>query len=103
MLNKIMKIKDLIGRKLTALSHTTGIRIVRSARRNWDHADAGGDDLVLGGCGRGLGRSGYTSENEGDDKGADDMFHSGIPLKLYFLKKISLDKPDEVTIGYMME
>jgi hypothetical protein len=31
------------------------------------------------------------------------MFHSGVPLKLYLQKKISLDKPDEVTIGYIME
>jgi hypothetical protein len=31
------------------------------------------------------------------------VFHNGIPLKLYSRKKISLDKPDKVTIGYIME
>jgi hypothetical protein len=31
------------------------------------------------------------------------MFHNGIPLKLYSQKKISLDKANEVTIGYIME
>ena len=44
-----------------------------------------------------------SSENEDDDKSADEMFHCEIPPKLYWLKKISLDKPDEVTIGYKLE
>ena len=102
-LNNAMKIKGLGAKKLAALRHTTGVRIVRSAGGNRNRADAGGNDLVLGGGGGGLGGGGYTGEDEGEDEGADDVFHSGIPLKLYLLKKISLDKPDEVTIGYIME
>jgi hypothetical protein len=85
------------------LRHTTGVRIVWSAGRNRDHADAGSDNLVLGGSRGGLRGGSYTGEDEGEDEGANDMFHNGIPLKLYLLKKISLDKPDEVTIGYIME
>jgi hypothetical protein len=45
----------------------------------------------LGGGGGGLGGSGYTGEDEDDDEGADDVFHSEIPQKLYLIKKISLD------------
>jgi hypothetical protein len=44
-----------------------------------------------------------SSEDEDEDEGSDDVFHNGIPLKLYVQKKISLDKQDEVTIGYRME
>jgi hypothetical protein len=44
-----------------------------------------------------------SSEDEEEDKGANKVFHNGIPLKLYVQKKISLDKRDEVTIGYIME
>ncbi len=48
-------------------------------------------DLVLGGGGGGLRGGNCTGEDEDNDEGADDVFHSGIPLKLYLLKKISLD------------
>ena len=44
-----------------------------------------------------------ASKDEDEDEGANDVFHNGIPLKLYVQKKISLDKQDEVTIGYRME
>ena len=89
--------------KLSALSHATGIGIVWRAGWNWDHADAGGNNLVLGRGGGDLGCGGYTGEDEGNNEGSDDVFHNGIPLKLYLNKKISLDKPDEVTIGYILE
>jgi hypothetical protein len=89
--------------RLAALSHTAGIGIIRRAARDGKHAGAGGDNLVLGGGGGGLGGSNSTGEDEGDDEGTDEMFHNGIPLKLYSQKKISLDKANEVTIGYIME
>lgn len=88
---------------LAAETHTAGVGIVGSARGDRQHAGAGRGDLVLGGGGGGLGGGSYTGEDEDDDESADDVFHSGIPLKLYLQKKISLDKPDEVTIGYIME
>jgi hypothetical protein len=84
------------------LSHTAGVWIIWRTNRNREHADLGHTYFGLRRSGRGLGCGGYASENEGDDKGTDDMFHNGIPLKLYSQKKISLDKPDEVTIGYIM-
>jgi hypothetical protein len=84
-------------------AHTAGIGIVRRATRNGEHAGARGNNLAFGGGGGGLGGSNCTGEDEDDDEGANEMFHSGIPLKLYLQKKISLDKPDEVTIGYIME
>jgi hypothetical protein len=77
--------------RLATETHTAGVGIVRSAGGNGEHADTGSDDLVLGGGGRGLRGGNCTGENEGDDEGANDMFHNGIPLKLYLLKKISLD------------
>jgi len=88
---------------LPAETHTAGVGIVRSAGGNREHADAGGDDLVFCGGGRDLGGGNCTGEDEYGDEGADDVFHSGIPLKLYSQKKISLDKANEVTIGYIME
>jgi hypothetical protein len=88
---------------LAALGHATGVGIVRSAHGDREHADAGRGDFVLGGGGRGLGGSDCTGEDEDGDEGTDDVFHSGIPLKLYSQKKISLDKANEVTIGYIME
>ena len=89
--------------KLATETHTAGVGIVRSAGRNGEHADAGRGNLVLGGGGRGLRGGNCTGEDEHGDEGTDDMFHSGIPLKLYSQKKISLDKANEVTIGYIME
>jgi hypothetical protein len=85
------------------LGHATGIGIVRSAHGNGKHADLGDGHFVLGGGGGGLGGGNCSGEDEDGDEGTNDMFHSGIPLKLYLQKKISLDKPDEVTIGYIME
>ncbi len=87
---------------LASGTQATGVRIIRSAARNWENADARSDNLVLRGRG-GLGGGHCSGEDEDDDKGADEMFHSEIPPKLYCLKKISLNKPDEVTIGYKME
>ena len=80
-------------------AHAACVWIVRRAGRDGKHAGANGGDLVLGSSGRGLGGSDCTSEGEDDDDSADEVFHSGIPLKLYLLKKISLDKAYEVTIG----
>jgi hypothetical protein len=76
---------------LPAKTHTAGVRIVWSTCRDWENADAGCGDFVLGGRGRDLRGGDCTGEDEDGDEGADDMFHSGIPLKLYLLKKISLD------------
>jgi hypothetical protein len=53
----------------------------------------------LGGGVGDLGGGNGTGEDEGDDEGANEMFHNGIPLKLYSQKKICLDKANEVTIG----
>jgi hypothetical protein len=88
---------------LSATEHATSVRIVRSAGRNWQHAGAGDGDLVLRGGAGGLGCGGCTGENEDDNKCANDMFHSEILPKLYLCKKISLDKPDDVTIRYKLE
>jgi hypothetical protein len=89
--------------ELATLSNTAGIGIVRSAAGNREHADLSDGDLVLGGSGRGLGGSDCSGEDQDGDEGANDMFHNGIPLKLYSQKKISLDKANGVTIGYIME
>jgi hypothetical protein len=89
--------------ELLGSSHTAGVWIVRSTAGDRKHADFRDGDFVLGGGGGGLGGSNCSGEDESDDEGANEMFHSGIPLKLYSQKKISLDKPDEVTIGYIME
>ena len=83
-------------------SETAGIRIVGSAARDGEHAGTRDGDLVLGGGG-GVRGGNCSGEDEDGDESADDMFHSGIPLKLYSQKKISLDKANEVTIGYIME
>ena len=88
---------------LLGSSQTAGIGIVRSAHGNGKHAYLGRSYLVLGGGGGGLGGSNGSGEDEDDDEGANEMFHNGIPLKLYSQKKISLDKANEVTIGYIME
>jgi hypothetical protein len=90
-------------RELLSGTQTAGVWIVGWAGRNRQHAGAGGSDPVLGGGGGGLGGGSCTGENQDDDEGANEMFHNGIPLKLYLQKKISLDKPDEITIGYIME
>ncbi len=89
--------------KLATSGNTAGIRVVRSAHGNRQHAGTCSGDLVLGGGGGGLGGSNGSGKDEDDDEGANDMFHNGIPLKLYSQKKISLDKANEVTIGYIME
>ena len=63
----------------------------------------GGDDLVLRGGVGSLGGGDCTGEDEDGDESANDMFHNEIPPKLYLCKKISLDKPDDVTIGYKLD
>ena len=84
------------------VTHAAGIRVVWCAGRNWQHAGATGNNLVLlGGIG-GVGCGDCTCEDKDDDKRANDMFHKEIPPKLYSCKKISLDKPDDVTIGYKL-
>jgi hypothetical protein len=104
-----LKIIDLIPSyrdQLASSSQAASVRIVRRTHRDREHADLGDDSLISGGGGRGLsGLSGgnCSGEDEDDDEGAYDMFHNGIPLKLYSQKKISLDKANEVTIGYIME
>jgi hypothetical protein len=85
------------------LSHAAAVRVVRRAHGNRQHAGARGGYLVLCGGGRGLSGGNCSGEDEDDDEGTNDMFHNGIPLKLYSQKKISLDKANEVTIGYIME
>jgi hypothetical protein len=57
----------------------------------------------LGGGVGDLGGGSCTGEDEDGDEGVYEMFHSGIPLKLYSQKKICLDKANEVTIGYILE
>ena len=88
--NDLMSIGLSAGTR-TAKAHATSVRIVGRAGRNRQHAGAGCDDLVLRGGGGGLGGGDSAGENQDDDKSADKMFHSGIPLKLYLLKKIFLD------------
>jgi hypothetical protein len=88
---------------LAAEAHTARVGIIRSAAGDWEDAGACYSDLVLGRGGRGLRGSNCTGEDEDGDESTDDMFHSEIPLKLYLLRKISLDKPDVVTIGYIMD
>ena len=78
------------------------MRIVWCAAGDGQHADAAGSNLVLGRGVGGLGCGDCTGEDEDDDKRANDMFHKEIPPKLYSCKKISLDKPDDVTIGYKL-
>src|SRR5580698_3939116 len=65
---------------LSALRHAAGIGIIWWAGRNWDHADARGNNLVLGRGGRGRGCGGYTGEDESNDESADDGFHGMAPL-----------------------
>jgi hypothetical protein len=88
---------------LASLSHAAGVWIIGRAGRDRQHAGPGHSDLFCRGRGGGglCGGDG-TGEDEDDNERANDMFHSGIPLKLYSRKKISLDKPDEVTIGYKL-
>ena len=88
---------------LATETHTAGVGIVWSAHGNWEHRGAGSDDLVLGGGGGGLRGGNCSGEDQDGNEGANDMFHNGIPLKLYSRKKISLDKANGVTIGYIME
>jgi hypothetical protein len=86
-----------------SLSHATAVWVVGWAHGHRQHADFGEGDLILGGGGGGLSGGNGTGENQDDDEGAYNMFHNGIPLKLYSQKKISLDKANGVTIGYIME
>ena len=84
-------------------SHTAGVRIVRGAGWDRQHARACSGHFVFGRSRSGLGGGCCTGEDKDNDKCAHDMFHSEILPKLYFCKKISLDKPDDVTIGYKLK
>ena len=88
---------------LATLSHTAGIGIVGSTHGDREAANLGDGDLVLGGSQRDLGGGSCTGEDEDGNEDANDVFHNGIPLKLYSQKKICLDKANGVTIGYIME
>src|ERR1700761_5464671 len=85
-----------------ASSHAAGVRIIGCAAGDGQHADATSGDLVFRRGFGGLGCGDCTGEDEDDNKRANDMFHKEIPPKLYSCKKISLDKPDVVTIGYKL-
>ena len=78
---------------------TACIGIIGGAHGDGHRAGLGDGDLGLAGGGGDLGGSGCSSENECDDESADNSFHFSIPLKVYLPLKISLDKPDETTIG----
>jgi hypothetical protein len=88
---------------MLAALHATGIRIAWSAGRNRQHTGAAGNYGALRRGIGGLGGGSGAGEDEDDYECAYDMFHSEILPKLYFCKKISLDKPDDVTIGYKLE
>jgi hypothetical protein len=76
---------------LARRTQSASVGVVWWAARNGKHAGASCSDLVLRRSGGGLGGGSSAGEDEDDDESADDMFHSEIPLKLYLLKKISLD------------
>jgi hypothetical protein len=99
----IISLMPSYGDELPGSSQAASVRIVGRTHRDREHAHFGDGDLILGGGGRGLSGGNCSGEDQDDDEGADDMFHNGIPLKLYSQKKISLDKANEVTIGYIME
>jgi len=90
-------------KNLVAKTHTASVGIIRRAGGNREAADLGHGDLVMGSGEGGLGGGNCTGEDEDGNEGANELFHSGIPLKLYSQKKICLDKANEVTIGYIME
>jgi hypothetical protein len=89
--------------ELVTSAHAAAVWIVRRAGRNRKHAGPGYGDLIFCRGGRSLGGGNCSGESEDDDEGANELFHSGIPLKLYSQKKICLDKANEVTIGYIMK
>jgi len=70
---------------LAALSDTAGVRIVRGAGGNWQHAGPGRGNLVLGRGRRSDGSSSCTSEGEDDDESADDVLHDGLPLSCIYV------------------
>jgi hypothetical protein len=78
--------------RLPTKTHSAGVGIIRRAGRNRENAHAGCSDLVLSGRGgRDLGGCSGAGEDEDDNESTDEMFHNGIPLKLYLQIKISLD------------
>ena len=89
--------------ELATSSHSAGVRIIRSAAGDRQHAATRNSDFVLGGGRRDLGGGNCTGEDKDGDEGADELFHSEVPLKLYSQEKICMDKANEVTIGYIME
>jgi hypothetical protein len=87
-----MKIK-IIGesRVLAALTHATGMRIIRSTNRNRQHARTGNCGFVALGRGRGsLGCGGGASQDEDDNECANDMLHEIASLDVKYLKINSL-------------
>jgi hypothetical protein len=79
--------------ELVTSAHTAAVWIVRRAGRNRKHAGPGYGAHVFGRSGGGLGGGSCSGEGEDDDEGANDMFHSGIPLKLYSQKRFVWTKP----------
>ena len=66
--------------KLAAETHTTGVGIVGSARRNRKHADASCGDLGLSRGGGSLGGGNCTGEDEDGDESANDVLHGMSPF-----------------------
>jgi hypothetical protein len=88
---------------LAAKTHAAGVGIIWRTAGDGEAADLGGCDLVLGGGVGDLVGGNCTGDDEDGDEGADELFHSRIPLKLYSQKKICLDKANGVTIRYILE
>lgn len=84
------------------LPSTTEIALIWGIR--WAHGNRssaglrGGDNA--GGGGGGLAGCSGTGEGEDDDEGADDVFHDGIPQKLYFNLSILLDRFDGLSLRW---
>ena len=64
---------------LATLGHATGVRIIRWADRDWQHAGLRRSHLVLGGSGGGLRGGSGAGKSENDNECADSEFHN-VPL-----------------------
>lgn len=79
--------------KLPTAAQVASIRIIGGAGGDGHRANFC-SDRGLGGGGGGLGGGDGTGESEDDYESTDDVFHDGIPQKLYFFLSISLDRFD---------